>query len=206
MLLADVRRDYVLTHFSRLADLSMDELESLYAGLEQTGLEEVRAVGIKATDIVFERAADMRYVGQEHAVALPVPAYVGNEEARAAISTAFHEAHQLRFAHSAPEEPTELVSLRVSVLGRIDKPELPRIAEGGSTPPADAMRATREVVLGDWTTPVTCAVIDRSKLLAGNVVSGPAVIEEAASSTLLFPGDRAVVNEFGHLAIELESQ
>jgi N-methylhydantoinase A len=48
---------------------------------------------------------------------------------------------------------------------------------------------------------VSCAVYDRAQLLAGNIILGPAVIEEPASSTLLGAGDRAVVNEFGHIVI-----
>lgn len=203
MLMADIRRDYVLTHFGRLADLSMEELESLYRELEETGLTDVKSVGVAARDIEFERAADMRYVGQEHAVALAVPANVANEEARDAIRRAFHETHQVRFSHSAPEEPTELVSLRVSVFGRIEKPPLPRVERGTETPAAEANRGTREVILDDHDAAVSCVVFDRLKLLAGNVVEGPAIVEEPASSTLLGLGDRAVVDEYGHLVIEL---
>ena len=60
MLMADIRRDYVLTHFARLADLDMDDLEGLYRELEQTGRAEVEIVGVAARDVVFERAAHMR--------------------------------------------------------------------------------------------------------------------------------------------------
>lgn len=204
MLLADVRRDFVLTHFARLADIPIDQLEAMYQELERAGVEELRRLGIPADRIVIERAADMRYVGQEHAVAVPVPSAISGEAAREAIRSTFNEAHQLRFSHSAPEEPTELVSLRVSVLGRIDKPPLSPIERGRPEPPPDAIRAPRAVVLDDREEPITCAVFDRTRLLAGNVITGPAVIEEPASSTLIGPGDRAVVNGFGHLEIELQ--
>jgi N-methylhydantoinase A len=203
MLMADIRRDYVLTHFCRLADVSMEQLESLYGDLELQGQAEARSLGVPDDRILFERAADMRYVGQEHAVAVPVPADVASEEARAAIRTTFDEEHELRFSHSAPDEPTELVSLRVSVFGRIGKPQLPRIAGGDLEPVEDARRPVREVILDRADQPVQCAVFDRLPLLVGNVIVGPAVIEEPASSTLLDVGDRAVVNEYGHLVIEL---
>jgi N-methylhydantoinase A len=205
MLLADVRRDYVLTHFQRLADIAIDELEARYQQLEREGADALLSIGITPDRIAFERAADMRYVGQEHAVAVSVPADVSGEAARDAIKAAFNEAHQLRFSHSAPEEPTELVSLRVSVFGRINKPALPRIPEGSDQSPADARRPSRAVVLDDQDEPVSCTVYDRTRLLAGNLLVGPAVIEEPASSTLLRPGDRAVVNAYGHLVIDLES-
>jgi N-methylhydantoinase A len=218
MLMADVRRDYVLTHFARLADLDMTELEGRYRTLEEEGLEELRRLGIGPDRIVFERAADLRYVGQEHAVAVPVPASLsssapdprsaspsatrtGDETARDAIKQAFDDAHAVRFSHSAPNEPAELVSLRVSVFGRMDKPGLPAIAAGETAPPAEARRGSRVIVVDNEA--VSCGVFDRSRLLAGNEVRGPAVVEEAASSTLLRAGDRAVVSEWGHLLLQL---
>ncbi len=204
MLLADVRRDYVLTHFARLAELNLTELETLYRTMEAEGVEELRRLGIGPERVTIERAADMRYVGQEHAVAVPVPADVANDAARDAIKRAFDEAHEQRFSHSAPEEATELVSLRLSVLGHIGKPPLPRIGSGSAEPPLGARRASRPVVLDDGEEPVSCAVYDRMRLLAGNVIAGPAIIEEPASSTLLGLYDQAVVNEYGHLVIRLE--
>jgi len=203
MLMADVRRDFVLTHFARLAEIDMAELESLYRTLEEEALASLRSTSVRTTDIVFERAADMRYVGQEHAVALPVPAHVGSEDARAAIHRAFNDAHQLRFSHSAPEEPVELVSLRVSVVGRIAKPPTPRLEPGESNPPGEAQRPRRPIVFDELHGPRECVVYDRERLRAGNAIVGPAVVEESASSTVLGQGDLARVNEYGHLVIEL---
>ena len=206
MLLADVRRDYVQTHFQLLSDISMEELEGMYHQLEQEGMRELEVIGIPADQVVFERAADMRYVGQEHAVAVNTPADVGNEEARQIIKDAFDQAHELRFSHSAPDEPAQLVSLRVSVLGHMSKPPLPRIPRGNALPPADAKRPPRPVIVDEGERPADCAVYDRMRLLAGNVIDGPAVIEEPASSTLVGPDDRATVNEYGHLVIDLGAE
>ena len=203
MLLADVRRDYVQTHFQLLADISMEELEGMYRQLEQEGMRELEAIGIDSDQVVFERAADMRYVGQEHAVAVNTPAAVGNEDARQAIKNAFDQAHEVRFSHSAPDEPAQLVSLRVSVLGHMSKPPLPLISQGVATPPAEARRPSRPVIADEDERSMDCAVYDRMQLLAANVIDGPAIIEEPASSTFIGAGDRATVNEYGHLVIKL---
>ena len=206
MLLADVRRDYVQTHFQLLSDISMEKLEGMYRQLEQEGMRELEVIGIPTDQVVFERAADMRYVGQEHAVAVNTPADVGNEEARQIIKDAFDQAHELRFSHSAPDEPAQLVSLRVSVLGHMSKPPLPRIPGGSASPPTEAKRPPRPVIVDEGERPADCAVYDRMRLLAGNVIDGPAVIEEPASSTFVGPGDRATVNEYGHLVIDLGAE
>ena len=206
MLLADVRRDYVQTHFQLWASISMEELEGMYRELEQEGVRELEAIGIPGGQVVFERAADMRYVGQEHAVAVSVPANLGNEDARQVIKNAFDQAHEIRFSHSAPEEPAQLVSLRVSVLGHMSKPPLPHIPEGATTPPAEARRSSRPVIVDESERPTECAVYDRMTLLAGNAITGPAIIEEPASSTFVGPNDRATINEYGHLVIDLGAE
>ena len=79
----------------------------------------------------------MRYVGQEHAVAVRMPAQVGDENARAEIKRLFDQAHELRYSHSAPEESADIVSLRVSAIGRLGKPQFPEIARGEKDPPAE---------------------------------------------------------------------
>jgi N-methylhydantoinase A len=183
-------------------DLEMSALENQFQKLEAEGRKALQDSGIPTDQIFFERAADMRYVGQEHAVAVRMPTNVGSEEARAEVKRRFDEAHDLRYSHSAPEESADIVSLRVSAIGRLNKPQFPQIARGEPTPPANARRGVRSVVF-EGTGAVEAAVYDRAKLLYANVIDGPAIIEEAASTTVVEPGDRVTVNEFGHLIMEL---
>ena len=202
MLMADLRRDYVQTLFERMDDLEMFELEDQYQKLEAEGRRALQESGITTDRIVFERAADMRYVGQEHAVAVRMPANVGDESARAEIKQLFDDAHELRYSHSAPEESADIVSLRVSAIGRLSKPQFPKIPQGHPTPPAVAHRGTRPVIF-EGTGAVQAAVFDRTKLLHPNVIHGPAIIEEAASTTVVEPGDIVTVNPYGHLVMQL---
>jgi N-methylhydantoinase A len=202
MLMADLRRDYVQTLFARMDDLEMAELEGHFKALEAEGRRALEQSGIATDRIMFERAADMRYVGQEHAVAVRMPGRLGDEAARAQIKRLFDAAHEQRYSHSAPEESADIVSLRVSAIGRLTKPQFPTVAPGDSTPPAHAHRGARSVTFehrGD----VHAPVFDRAKLLHGNVINGPAIIEEAASTTVVEPGDTVTVNAFGHLIMRL---
>ena len=202
MLMADFRRDYVQTLFARMDDLEMAELEDEFKKLEAEGRKALEASGIPRERIVFERAADMRYVGQEHAVAVRVPAAVGDETARAEIKKLFDDAHELRYSHSAPGESADIVSLRVSAIGRLGKPEFPRIPSGDPAPPPAARRGTRSVIF-EGSGALEAAVFDRTKLLQGNMIPGPAIIEEAASTTVVEPGDTVTVNAYGHLVMQL---
>jgi N-methylhydantoinase A len=205
MLLADLRRDYVQTLFARLDNVDMDTLEREFQTLEAEGRAALESSFIPADRVMFERAADMRYVGQEHTVAVRVPAHVGNEADRATIKRLFDEVHQQRFSHSAPDESADVVSLRVTAIGQLAKPQLPRIASGDRTPRGTARKGTRTILYAGFGEQTT-TVWERSELLAGNVIPGPAVIEEAASTTVVEPGDVATVNHFGHLIIRLQSQ
>jgi N-methylhydantoinase A len=202
MLMADFRRDYVQTLFARMDDLEMAELEDEFKKLEAEGRKALEASGIPTERIVFERAADMRYVGQEHAVAVRVPAAVGDETARAEIKKLFDDAHELRYSHSAPGESADIVSLRVSAIGRLGKPEFPRIPPGDPAPPPAARRGTRSVIF-EGSGALEAAVFDRTKLLQGNVIPGPAIIEEVASTTVVEPGDSVTVSAYGHLVMQL---
>src|SRR2546427_10385127 len=166
MLMADLRGDYVQTLFERMADLEMFQLEDEFKKLEAEGQAAFEASGISTDRIVFERAADMRYVGQEHAVAVRMPASVGDESSRAEIKRLFDEAHELRYSHSAPEESADIVSLRVSAIGRLGKPQFPKISQGDITPPATAYRGTRSVIF-EGAGSLQAAVFDRTKLLQG---------------------------------------
>jgi len=192
----------VQTLFVRLDDVDMADLERQFAALEAEGRAALEQSGIPTDRVVFERAADMRYVGQEHAVSVRLPAYVGDEAARDEIKRLFDDAHQLRYSHSATEESADVVSLRVTAVGRLTKPRLPEIAAAERTPPAAARKASRQVVFGGHG-PLETAVYDRQALRAGNVIEGPAVIEEAASTTVLEPGDSATINPYGHIVLQL---
>jgi N-methylhydantoinase A len=205
MLMADLRRDYVQTLFERMDDIEMFELEDQFKKLEAEGRQALAASGIPPDKIVFERAADMRYVGQEHAVAVRVPADVSDVSARAEIKRLFDAAHDLRYSHSAPEESADVVSLRVSAIGRLGKPQIAEIARGEKTPPPNARRGVR-IVTFEGTGAVEATVYDRAKLLQDNIIEGPAIIEEVASTTVVEPGDTVTVNSFGHLVMELRTR
>jgi N-methylhydantoinase A len=156
-------------------------------------------------EIRISRAADMRYVGQEHAVAVDLPTDYFAREDRAGIKAHFDQVHAVRYGTSAPEEPADLVSLRMTVTGLMKKPSPRQVPKGTATPEAQALVRTKQVFfreLGGFTpTPVYV----RTALLHHNEIAGPALIEEHASTTVIAPGDRLVVDPFGNLVIEIGS-
>ncbi|NDY92440.1 hydantoinase/oxoprolinase family protein [Ideonella livida] len=206
MLFGDLRYDYVRSVFRKLDELSFDEIEALYAAMEAEGRAALAQSAIVPESVVIERGADMRYVGQEHAVGVSLGAGFFERQDRAGIKQRFDAVHQVRYGTAAPGEPADLVSLRVTVRGLMRKPPRHSVPAGGATPPADALRATKPVYFrsaGDY---VPTPVWRRALLQAGNVISGPALVEEHASTTVIQPGDTATVDACGNLQIDIGSE
>jgi N-methylhydantoinase A len=203
MLFADLRYDYVRTWFTPLEDASFADIEDVYRALEQQGSDAIDAASVKPQKVAVKRAADMRYVGQEHAVTVDLPMSVFKRNDRQAIKRLFDATHEQRYGTSAPDERAEIVSLRSTVTGLMRKPPQRKIARGRGTPPAAAASGQRKVYFGGRfrLTPAFW----RPALLAGNKISGPALIEEYASTTLLLPGDKLEIDPYGNLAITIAS-
>jgi N-methylhydantoinase A len=167
--------------------------------LEQKGRAAIAAAAVAPRRIVVKRAADMRYVGQEHAVTVDLPVALFARADRGAIKRRFDDMHARRYGTSAPQEPAEIVSLRSTVTGLMRKPPQRQIGGGRAAPPAAAGAGKQQVYFDGRFRPTP--TYRRAALLAGNRIQGPALIEEYASTTVLMPGDGLEVDAFGNLLI-----
>lgn len=203
MLMTDIRHDYAQTYLADLEDLNMEKLTEFYEKIEQDALKSLNEQDIPAERVKFVRGLDVKYMGQGHAITLVVPDRKLIPEDRIRLAKDFDEAHLARYLHNAPEMRKETVSLRVEAIGLMNKAKLPKIQTGNKEPPATAKKPSREIYIdGKFR---SCTVYERSKLLATNIIRGPSVIEEVASTTMLLDGQTLQVDEYGHLVItELE--
>ena len=203
MLFADLRYDFVRTWPVKLGALDFAAIEKVYGELEAQGRAALAKASARPSEVLTHRAADMRYVGQEHAVTVDLPLALFESADRDAIKRRFDAEHERRYGTSAPKEACEIVSLRATVTGRMPKPPLERVEMGGHDPSPAAQRGTRAVHFPDRIEPRATSVYSRDALLAGNRIAGPAIIEEHASTTVVFPGDTLTVDAFGNLVIEI---
>ena len=203
MLVAELRRDFVKTWFTPLIDASFATMETIYAEMERRGREAVQRSEVALAGIEVQRSADMRYVGQEHAVTVELPLGLFEAGDRDGIKARFDAVHATRYGYSAPGEKAEIVSLRSAVTGSLRKPTFEPIAAGAAAPPEAAFRGTRAVYFAEVGHAVDTPSYDRVLLVAGNRVAGPALIEEYASTTVVHPGDVVMVDAFGDLVIEI---
>ena len=200
LLVTDLKRDYSTTRIERADRLDLDAVEAVYEGLEAQGREALEGEGIPAGDSGYLRQADIRYVGQSYELTLPMPAGKLDEAGIAGVLEEFHREHDRAYGFSAPEEPVELVAHRLTATGGIAKPRL-REWRGGGSDPAGARKESRPVYFTEGGGFVDCPVYDRYGLGAGCVVTGPCVVEEKDSTTVIHPEFRAEVDGFGNLVV-----
>jgi N-methylhydantoinase A len=200
MLASDLRHDLVQTRFARADDADPGELTGVWRELEDRMRATFAEEGVDPGRVAFVRTADMRYAGQEHTVNVPIPGGELGEDDPGEIERRFHDLHEQLYTFRQPS-PIEFVNFRLTGLGAVPKPELRSLASNGSA--AGALKGTRDVDFDELGRHES-RIYERERLGAGAELEGPAVIEEPAASTVVFPGQRLRVDDFGNLVVETE--
>ena len=199
LLTVDVRNDYVQTAVCRASALEAGTVQGVFDDLTGKADAALGREGFAAGERRFLRTADVRYYGQAYEVRVDVPEGPVTAELFAAVAQTFHDEHKVLYGYDFRDDArqeVEWVNLRVTGIGPIRKPEVREIGPGSGA--ETARTGSREVYFDDW---VEAAVYDRARLGAGDVVEGPAVVEEFSSTVPLHPGFTANVDSFGNLII-----
>jgi len=193
MLLADERHDFIRTFYSDLASVDFATLLKIHHEMVAEATASLRNVAGAERQIHL----DLRYVGQEFT--LQVPVSVGEIEAgdHRGIRAAFDALYEHRYAHHSPDEPVEMVNIRLAMIGKRQKLAFPRLAATASAKPSQR----REVYFSDARKPLLCSIYQRETLGAGNRIDGPALIQEHGTTTVLFERDACTVAPSGELII-----
>ena len=202
MLMVDVVHDYARTHITGLVDMDPAQVSQVFAELANQGQAALASDGFGEEQQQFLPSAEMRYRGQEHTVNIPLPGVTLSAEDIPLITERFHAAHLQQYGHSMMQDPIEIVTLRLRAVGLLPRPELAR-AEAGTGDLAAASRGTRMVYDRASRAEIEYQVYDRMKLGAGDSLSGPAIVEEPSSTTMVHGGDELTVGEYGELQIRV---
>ena len=190
MLAADTAKDYTRTVMLP-GTTPAAELARLLDPLAQRARSELAEEGIPEADICLEPGLDLRYRGQSYELSVPF---------RETFLDDFQRIHQSNYGYANSAAPVEIVNLRLRAVGRGSPPPL-RAAPLGDPDPRPALLENRPVV---FTTEVRSTLLYRAEaLVPGNRLTGPALVVRADTTILLGPGDRAAVDGFGNLLIEV---
>jgi N-methylhydantoinase A len=199
LLTVDVRNDYVQTHVSRQSALDAAAMQAVFDDLAGKADAALGREGFAEDERVFLRTADLRYFGQAYEVRVDVPDGPVTTELFEEVAGRFHEEHKALYGYDFRDDArqeVEWVNLRVTGVGPIRKPSVREIVPGNGA--ASARTGSRRVFFDDW---FETDVYDRARLGAGDVVPGPAILEEFSSTVPLHPGFTARVDTYGNLVI-----
>ena len=189
MLAAQVVRDYVQTVM--LPDQTpLEDLARRLAPLEAQAARDLAAEGVPPDGQRLFPTLDLRYVGQSYELQVPLGP---------TLLAAFHQAHEQAYGHSDPAAPVEIVNLRLRAVGAVEVPPRPRLEAAGEAAPAHLGK--RPVVFPQGR--LAADLYRAEHLAAGAQLKGPALVLGRDTTVLLVPGDRAVVNPYGDLILEV---
>jgi N-methylhydantoinase A len=190
LLVSDLAYDYVATAMMPAAAADHAALDTAFAGLEERGRAD-----LPGETVEMQRSIDLRFANQALDIAIPVPNAPMTPEIIRQAETRFRELY-FETCGMRPADPCQIVNCRLRAVSFVTKPGLPIVPNGDGNP-ARALKGTRQAYfhqLGGFT---GTAVYDRTRLLPGDTVTGPAIFEEPDSTTLCPPGYAARVD--GHL-------
>ncbi len=199
LLTVDVRVDFVRTAVARHSTLLPKSVDSVLGQLTGVAQEALSREGFDPAEQVFETTADLRYRGQAFEVRVPVPSGTRDQALLEVVAESFHDEHNTLYGYdfrNSPAQEVEWVNLRVTGVGPIRRPATRRVPVGCGA--GAAVVGTRRVFFDEW---LDSALVDRGRLGSGDVVDGPAVVEEFSSTLPVHPGFAARVDTFGNLLV-----
>jgi len=200
LVVADVQHDYVRTFAKREQEIELNELLESFGALEKEGIEQLKEENVEGKDIHIEWSADLRYEGQSWELNTPIerkPA-LGVKEFKNILSS-FHTLHQKVYAYSEPKENIEFINIRVKTIGRNPSLTLPR-AKDAPTPLSQTMKEKRSVYFAEKGF-IEIPIYERDRFTPGTHISGPCLIEETISTTLIPRGWIGTIDEYKNIII-----
>ncbi|MFI5014136.1 MAG: hydantoinase/oxoprolinase family protein, partial [Hyphomicrobiales bacterium] len=200
LLVADLRTNLSLTRVQPLAVEQCDGVDRGFADLERRVEAWFEQEAIEPARRVVTRSLDMRYGGQGYELSIPCPAGTIGEAAIASLRERFEEAHRQAYGYASEDEPIQVVTLRIEAVGLVPKAEF-RLHPIASDRASVAITGTRQVWLPEAGGFTNCSIYERDRLAHGHSITGPAIVEQMDSTTLILPGQIATVDPYGNLII-----
>jgi N-methylhydantoinase A len=202
LLVANTRYDYASTVAKNEDEITAEELLAAFEELEARGRAQLRAQKVAEDQIEIIWSADLRYEGQSYEINTPVVRKDSFTRADIEeIVSRFHDLHYRIYAYGSVDEKVEFINLRVAAVGRV--PEVSLAHTGAGDGDAEVARKGTRAVHFPSQGFIDVAIYDRALLRPGHAVSGPALIEEVASTTVITPGLKGSVDEYGNVIIPL---
>jgi N-methylhydantoinase A len=201
LLLTDLRADFATTRLLPLEPQVVGEIDAAFASLNAQAQDWFVHEEITPDARRLTRTVDMRYMGQNYELAVPLPEGPITVKTLESLAKGFADAHQRMYGFLAENEPVQFVTFRLEATGLVSKATLKEHPLGGPDA-SKAIREQREVWLAESRDFVSCPVYAREELKPGNRFAGPAIVEQMDATTVVLPGMTARVDAYLNLILE----
>ncbi len=200
LLVSDLRSDYSRTCLQKPPHYNYQDIEAVFQELESRARQWIDSEGMLLKSQTIQRNASIRYQGQGFELSVPWSGPADPHHTQECIRN-FHEMHRQLYTFAQEDAPVEIVTLGVTAVGVLSQPKLPTLGRLG--PVHDAVIGHQQVAFEEGL--MDSPVYDRRKLGAGATLSGPAIITQLDATTVLYPEQRAEVDRFGALIVQVAS-
>lgn len=199
--IADIRHDYVTSTISLTSLIDPATLKEAYATMKKAGDDTLEREAVKAGDRYFNGSIDMRYEAQYHEIEIPVDEGELTKAGISAIVARFHDRHEELYGYRDVTD-TEMINLRLAACAKVVTP--PRKEQAAVTKDASKhQKMTRDVYFEEEGGFVPTPIYDGDAMEVGNLVYGPAVVEQRTTTIVVPPRARLEVNSYGDYMMEL---
>jgi len=199
LVVSDFKRDYVQSFLRKITDVNYGQMSKIFNSLCQIAIDEFKDHSIPIDDMDLNLSFDLRYVGQQYELNVPVSLEELKREGPDLLGGNFNEIHKRRYGHHAPGEEIEIVNARVSAISYRRNMYNKDAMRGGGSPKETTAETSRIFYDGHF---IECQFVKRESLTETHVYSGPIVIEEETATAFVPPGFRAYLGELRSLYIE----
>jgi N-methylhydantoinase A len=201
MLMSDIRRDYIRTNVITLLERQKAIIETEFKNIENQAITSFKLDGYTLDAIKFTYYADLRYAGQEHYVKVLLEDFSEHTPLDTIISH-FHKEHKKQYSFQL-DAPVELVNFHLVAEVAVEKPDFPTLQKTGKKV-EDAIFDTRKVDFDDLGIQST-TFFHRHLLEPDMSISGPAIIAEKDTSTVVTPVHKLNIDIYGNLILTLQN-
>ena len=199
MMMSDLRRDYFVTRLAELKPGAATDIEALFAETEDLARKQFAAEGITGDKVEMRRYGKFRYQNQEHTTEVLIEGTVLDDNLKA-IESAFHAAYEHEYTYRL-DAAVEMVGIHLIASAQVGK-LTPAKHPLSDAPASDALKGRRNV---DYALEGVheADIYDGEKLLPGMSFAGPAIIEDSGTTTVVHPGNKVTLDEFGNIHITI---
>jgi N-methylhydantoinase A/oxoprolinase/acetone carboxylase beta subunit len=207
LLATDMVYEYVATTYQRLSKLDAAALQQRFEELEAQAAAQLAEDGIPGDNVVIQRIAECRYLGQGYELRVDAPAGAVDDAWADKLRADFHDIHEREYSRRFEESDIEIPNIRVRGIGLTPALRTPEIEQGDDSPEA-AFRheGAAWFRVGGALSQVPTRYYERAALKAGNRLVGPAIVTQYDSTTVIPPGLAAHVDRFGNIVIAIAEQ